>query len=216
MFPRVERARREGQEERTLDASSLARTWYEQLEHWLGEAGAAGVAEPTAMILATADGDGVPSARTVLLKELAPRGLAFYTNLGSRKARDIASNPHAAAVFPWFAMGRQVIAAGVVEPVAPDAADAYFASRPYGSQISAHASHQSQVIADRAALEAAHEQLRERYPASSGVPRPADWSGFRLLPSTVEFWQGRADRLHDRLRFRLDADGDWLLERLSP
>jgi pyridoxamine 5'-phosphate oxidase len=212
----VSETRPEDGRERTLDERDLAPTWHEQLERWLAEATAAGLAEPTAMVLATADEDALPSARTVLLKELSAAGLAFYTNLGSRKGRDIAANPTAALVFPWFAIARQVIAAGTVQAVDPDAADTYFSSRSYGSQISAHASRQSSVIRDRALLEAAHRELRERYPPSAEVPRPEDWGGFRVLPSSVEFWQARADRLHDRLRYRLDADGDWLVERLAP
>ncbi|HEX4564039.1 MAG TPA: pyridoxamine 5'-phosphate oxidase [Solirubrobacteraceae bacterium] len=209
-------ATRQGRSERGLDVRELAPTWHEQLQRWLSDASAADACEPTAMVLATADATGAPSARTVLLKELSAQGLVFYTNLASRKGQDMAANPRAAVVFPWFAIGRQAIAAGVVELVRAEDADAYFASRPYGSQISAHASRQSQVIADRALLEAAHAELAARYPRSAAVPRPADWSGFRLAPATVEFWQGRADRLHDRLRYRLDADGDWLIERLSP
>jgi pyridoxamine 5'-phosphate oxidase len=216
MFCAVDSAPRQGDRERALDVGDLAPTWHGQLERWLAEATAAGVAEPTAMVLATADEAGAPSARTVLLKDLSAGGLAFYTNLGSRKGQDIAANPRAAIVFPWFAIGRQVVATGVVEPVEADAADAYFASRAYRSQISAHASRQSRVIRDRASLEAAHAEFSERYPASIAVPRPTDWGGFRVLPSAVEFWHGRADRLHDRLRFRLDGDGDWLVERLSP
>jgi len=202
--------------ERTLDERDLAPSWHEQLELWLARATAAGLAEPTAMVLATADTNAVPSARTVLLKELSAGGLAFYTNLASHKGRDIAANPSAALVFPWFAIGHQVIAVGAVQPVDSETADAYFSSRSYGSRISAHASRQSAVIRDRALLEAAHAELCERYPPSAEVPRPEDWGGFRVVPTSVEFWQGRADRLHDRLRYRLDADGDWLVERLSP
>lgn len=212
----METANRHGNEVRALDVEGLARTWHGQLERWLSDATAGGVPEPTAMVLATADAAGVPSGRTVLLKDLSADGLVFYTNLGSRKGLDIAANPRAALVFPWFAISRQVVAAGVVEPVDADTADVYFASRAYGSRISAHASRQSRVIPDRASLEAAHAELRERYPQSAAVPRPDDWGGFRLVPSEVEFWQGRPDRLHDRLRFRVDRDGDWLVERLSP
>jgi pyridoxamine 5'-phosphate oxidase len=206
----------QGGGERTLETRDLAPTWHEQLQRWLAQATAADLAEPTAMVLATADADGAPSARTVLLKELSAVGLVFYTNVGSRKGEDIAANPRAALLFPWFAIGRQVIVAGAVQPVDAEAADAYFASRAYGSRISARASRQSTVIRDRALLEAAHAELRERYPPSGGVPRPEDWGGYRVVPAMVEFWQGHADRLHDRLRFRLDADGDWVVERLSP
>lgn len=216
MFLPVDSARWQDDREHALDVGDLAPTWHAQLERWLAEATAAAVPEPTAMVLATADAAGTPSARTVLLKDLSAEGLVFYTNLGSRKGRDLATNPRAAIVFPWFAIRRQVVAAGVVEAVDADAADVYFASRAYRSQISSHASRQSHVIRDRASLEAAHAQFAERYPESAGVPRPEHWSGFRIVPSAVEFWQGRPDRLHDRLRFRLDGDGDWLVERLSP
>jgi len=215
-FCTVSEARPGEGRERTLDERDLALTWHEQLELWLAEATAAELPEATAMVLATADADAVPSARTVLLKELSAGGLSFYTNLGSRKGMDIAANPRAALVFPWFAIARQVIAAGTVQAVDADTADAYFASRSYGSRISAHASRQSTVIRDRALLETAHAELCERYPPSAQVPRPEDWGGFRVVPSSVEFWQGRGERLHDRLRYRLDADGDWLIERLSP
>jgi pyridoxamine 5'-phosphate oxidase len=204
------------QPEASLDRGDLAPTWHEQLARWLQDAKDAAIAEPTAMVLATSSGDAVPSARTVLLKGLSRAGLVFYTNTGSRKGQDLAANPRAGLVFPWFAIRRQVVVAGVVEPVDPGEADAYFATRPYGSQISAHASRQSHVILDRSLLEAAHAELSARFPPQQPVPRPDWWSGYVVAPETVEFWQGRPDRLHDRLRFRLDPDGDWLVERLSP
>ena len=212
----VSDTRLEDGRERTLAERDLALSWHEQLERWLAEAATAALPEPTAMVLATAGADAVPSARTVLLKALSADGLVFYTNISSRKGRDITANPRAALVFPWFAIARQVVAEGAVQAVDAQEADAYFTSRSYGSRISAHASRQSTVIRDRAVLEAARARLCERYPPSAEVPRPEDWGGFRLVPSSVEFWQGRAERLHDRLRYRLDADGDWLIERLSP
>jgi pyridoxamine 5'-phosphate oxidase len=203
------------QSEAGLERGDLARTWHAQLERWLAAAQDADIPEPTAMVLATASADGVPSARTVLLKGLSSDGLVFYTNTGSRKGRDLAENPRAALVFPWFAIRRQVVVAGVVEAIGAADADAYFASRPYGSQISAYASRQSEVIADRAVLEAAHAAFSARFPPPA-VPRPEWWAGSVVIPETVEFWQGRPDRLHDRLRYRLTADGTWLVERLSP
>jgi pyridoxamine 5'-phosphate oxidase len=152
----------------------------------------------------------------VLLKGLSSDGLVFYTNTASRKGQDLDANPRAALVFPWFALRRQVVVTGRVERVDVADADAYFASRPYGSRISAHASRQSEVIADRAVLGAAHAAFSERFPSQAPVPRPEWWTGFLVAPETVEFWQGRPDRLHDRLRYRLGVDGDWLVERLSP
>lgn len=199
-----------------LDEGWLAATWLEQLTLWFDEARASEeIGEPNAMVLATADADGRPSARTVLLKALDQRGFVFYTNLRSRKGREAAENPWGCLVFPWHPIERQVIVRGRIEPVAAEEADAYFASRPYGARIGAHASPQSQPIADRALLEAAREELEARYPPQGEVPRPEHWSGLRVVPESVEFWQGRPNRLHDRLRFRREA-GDWLVERLAP
>jgi pyridoxamine 5'-phosphate oxidase len=204
-------------DERTLDEGDLATSWLEQFERWQAEFAAAGAHEATAMVLATAAADGQPSARTVLLKGVDARGFEFFTNLDSRKGRELAENPRASLLFPWYELQRQVVVVGAVEPVDAARADAYFASRPYGSRIGALASRQSSVIADRGVLERARDELEARYPSEDAVPRPPHWSGFRLLPATVEFWQGRANRLHDRLRFRAVAGaGDWLVERLSP
>ena len=198
-----------------LDESDLAGSWLEQFERWQAEFAAAGAHEPTAMVLATAAADGQPSARTVLLKGVDGRGFEFFTNLGSRKGRELAENPRASLLFPWYELQRQVVVVGTVEPVDPARADAYFASRPYGSRIGAHASRQSSVIAGRSALEEAEADLQARYPPDRPVPRPEHWSGFRVVPASVEFWQGRPNRLHDRLRFRLEEQR-WIVERLSP
>jgi pyridoxamine 5'-phosphate oxidase len=186
-----------------------------QFERWFEDARRAGIHEPNAMTLATVGADGEPSARVVLLKGLDARGLAFFTNLESRKARQIAANGRAAAVFWWGPLARQVRFEGSVETVADAEADAYFASRPRGSQIGAWASPQSQVIAERATLDAAARRYDERF-AAGAVPRPPFWGGLRLVPERVEFWQGQTDRLHDRLRYRRGADGSWRLERLAP
>jgi pyridoxamine 5'-phosphate oxidase len=199
-----------------LDEGDLAPTWLEQFRAWYEDVRRAGLPEPEAMLVASADAEGRPSARSVLLKDLDRRGFVFYTNLASRKGGELTVNPHACLVFPWWQLHRQVIVTGAVEVVADGQADAYFATRPYGSQISAHASRQSSPIPSRGALEEAWAREEAAHPQSAPVPRPARWSGFRVSPQAVEFWQGRRDRLHDRLRFRLDADGDWLLERLSP
>jgi pyridoxamine 5'-phosphate oxidase len=201
---------------RTLDEGGLAPGWLAQFERWLDEAIAAPLPESNAMILATADAAGRPSARTVLLKLVDERGFVLYTNLESRKGRDAAANPHAALVFPWTQLHRQVTVTGDVEPVADDEADAYFASRPRGSRLGALASPQSRVIASRADLDAARAELEARYPEGADVPRPAHWSGLRVVPDSVEFWQGRPDRLHDRLRYRRTDDGAWVVERLAP
>jgi pyridoxamine 5'-phosphate oxidase len=198
-----------------LSEDDLAATWLEQFEAWLADAVAAGLTEPNAMVLATADGRGVPSARTVLLKGVDGRGFVLYTNLRSRKGRDIAENPRASLVFPWSTVQRQVIVAGAVERVDDEESDTYFASRPHGSRLGALASAQSEVIASRAVLDQTRAGLEARYPAGADVPRPASWGGLRVVPETVEFWQGRPDRLHDRLRFRREEDG-WDVERLAP
>jgi len=167
-------------------------------------------------VLATAGVDGVPSARTVLLKEADDRGLAFFTNLGSRKGRELDENPRAALVFPWHPMQRQVVIDGRVEPVAADEADAYFATRPRGSRLGALASPQSRPIPGREDVERRYAELDAAHPGD--VPRPDSWGGLRVVPDAVEFWQGRPDRLHDRLRFRRRAPGarEWVVERLAP
>lgn len=199
-----------------LDESALAGGWLALFERWLGDAVEAGLAEPNAMVLATAGSDGVPSARTVLLKGLDADGFVLFTNRHSRKGAEIAADARAALLFPWHAMQRQVEVAGRVEPISEDESDAYFASRPRGSQLSAAASPQSSVIAGRAVLERAQEELAARFPDGTPVPRPAHWGGLRVVPVRVEFWQGRPDRLHDRLRCRQSDDGGWVVERLAP
>ena len=199
-----------------LMESELEATWLAQLARWLGEAVRAGGPEPNAMVLATAAPDGVPSARTVLLKGLDERGLAFYTNLRSRKGRELAANPRAALVFPWLSLQRQVIVEGRVEVVGSGEADAYFASRPHGARLAALASAQSQRLDSREQLDRAYAELAERHPEGTHVPRPSWWGGLRVVPASVEFWQGRANRLHDRLRYRCTDSGAWVLERLAP
>jgi len=195
--------------------SNLAPDWLGQLRAWIEEADGAGILEPNAMVLATADAGGRPNARAVLLRGLDERGLQFFTNYDSAKGRELAENPHAAAVFPWIAMGRQVVVAGAVHRLSAEESDTYFATRPRGHQLGAAASPQSQVVRDRAALDDAMRDLVARYPEDAPVPRPAHWGGFLLEPETVEFWEGRIDRLHDRLRYRATPEG-WVLERLAP
>jgi pyridoxamine 5'-phosphate oxidase len=207
-------AMRRSYERGGLAEGDLAPTWGAMLERWLDDAIAGGVRESNAMVVATADAAGRPSLRTVLLKGLDTDGLTFFTNYESDKGHELAANPVASILFPWIDLQRQVRLTGAVRRLDPAASDAYFASRPYGSQIGALASPQSQVVADRAALEAARDALEARYP--EGVPRPESWGGYVVSPDAVEFWQGRPDRLHDRLRYRRADDGVWITERLAP
>jgi pyridoxamine 5'-phosphate oxidase len=186
----------------------------EQFQRWFDDARRAELHEPNAMTLATVDPEGQPAARVVLLKIADERGLAFFTNRDSRKGKELLGNPKAALVFWWGPLARQVRFEGTIEDVGEAEADAYFASRPVGSQLAAWASAQSTVIADRAALEAEERRHRERF-AEGEVPRPPFWGGYRLVPHRVEFWHGRQNRLHDRLRYTRTADG-WRIERLAP
>jgi pyridoxamine 5'-phosphate oxidase len=201
-------------EERGLSKADLLADPLEQFRLWFAEASRAPLQEPNAMTLATVDGSGQPAARTVLLKGIDKRGLVFYTNLDSRKARELAANPKAALLFWWPPHARQVRFEGAIEPVEDVESDAYFATRPRGSQIGAWASAQSSVIADRVALEAAEQKVAERF-AGGPVPRPPFWGGYRLVPERIEFWQGRTNRLHDRLRYTRDGE-HWRIERLAP
>jgi pyridoxamine 5'-phosphate oxidase len=197
-----------------LTEGMLAADWPTQFGRWLAEAVAAGVAEPNAMVLATADAAGRPSARTVLLKGYDERGFTFFTNYESRKGTELAANPYASVVFPWYAQHRQVIACGAVERTSRAESAEYFATRPRGAQLGAWASAQSRPLADREQLARAWAETGERFPDE--VPAPPHWGGYRLVPGTVEFWQGQRSRLHDRLRFRRVEDGTWVVERLNP
>jgi pyridoxamine 5'-phosphate oxidase len=207
--------RRDYTERGALLETDLAADWPAQFAAWFADAAAFGLPEPNAMIVATASTDGRPSARTVLLKGYDVRGFVFYTNYTSRKGSEAAENPAASLVFPWFPMQRQVIVAGAVERVSRAETEAYFATRPRGSQLGAWASPQSQVVPDRAAVEAGLAAATERFGADRPVPPPPHWGGLRVLPETVEFWQGRSNRLHDRLRYRRTGS-DWVVERLAP
>jgi pyridoxamine 5'-phosphate oxidase len=198
-----------------LTKKDLACDPFRQFDRWYQEAEAARLAEPNAMVLATVALDGRPSLRTVLLKGVDGRGFVFYTNYESRKGHELDGNPRATLLFPWLELERQVIIEGLVARVPREESEAYFQSRPRAHQLAAWASAQSTFIATRAALEQAMKAIEARY-ADRAVPLPPFWGGYRLAPGTVEFWQGRRSRLHDRLRYRREQDGEWIRERLSP
>lgn len=186
-----------------------------QFTRWFEQALAAAIAEPNAMTVATATRDGVPSARMVLLKGFDARGFVFYTNYESQKGRELAENPRAALVFHWVELHRQVRVFGAVEKVLAEESDAYFQSRPRGSRLGAWVSRQSSVLHGRDELETRLAALTEEY-GESDIPLPPYWGGYRVIPASVEFWQGRPSRLHDRLRYTRQPDGSWRIERLSP
>jgi pyridoxamine 5'-phosphate oxidase len=187
-----------------------------QFQNWFTQALNAQVIEPNAMTLATVTSDGKPAARIVLLKEFDERGFVFYSNFQSRKGQELAQTPAAALVFWWGELERQVRIEGLVTLVSEAEADTYFRSRPRGSQLGAWVSNQSQVIVDRSVLEERLEQLEQDY-RDQPIPRPSHWGGYRLAPTYFEFWQGRSNRLHDRLCYRhVTASNTWQVERLSP
>lgn len=199
-----------------LDVADLAPTWFEQLRAWLADADAAGVADPNAMVLATAGEDGLPSSRTVLCKGIDEHGVVFFTNYTSLKSRELRAVRFASATFPWYPLRRQAHVRGTVATVDPEETARYWRSRPRGSQLGAWASVQSTVVADRRALDDALATVTRRYEGME-VPVPPHWGGWRLAPEKVEFWQGRADRMHDRLRFEQDLhDRSWRVRRLAP
>ena len=185
-----------------------------QARLWLDQAAESNVYEPNAMVLSTIDPDGLPSSRTVLLRALDERGLEFFTSYTSAKGRALLAHPEVSIVFPWYLIHRQIIVRGVATPVDPAVSEAYFASRPRGSQIAATASDQSRPIASRDELERRVEELEVKYDGRD-VPRPDTWGGFRVVPESIEFWQGRSSRLHDRLKFTRSGSG-WTMERLQP
>lgn len=199
-----------------LDADDLAPTWHEQLAAWLDRAEADGVVEPNAMVLATAGADGRPASRTVLCKGLDARGVVFFTNYTSAKSHDLRVTRYASATFPWYAQQRQVHVRGPVEKIAPAETRAYWESRPRGSQLGAWASPQSAPVRDRRALDDALASVTHRFGDDEPVPVPPHWGGWRIRPDEVEFWQGRSNRMHDRLRYELASDRSWTVRRLAP
>jgi pyridoxamine 5'-phosphate oxidase len=199
-----------------LTRAELAEDPAEQFAAWYAEAGrSAGLVDPTAAALATADAGGRPTARIVLIKGWDARGFAFYTNYESRKGRELAANPRGALLFWWERLGWQVRVEGLVERLGPEESDAYFSTRPRESQLGAHASPQSAPMASRAELESRFAAAVERF-AGREVPRPENWGGYRLLPERYEFWSHGEGRLHDRFEYTRDAAGRWRLERLAP
>jgi pyridoxamine 5'-phosphate oxidase len=200
---------------RGLDVADADPDPLRQFQRWLAEAVAARVTEPNAMVLSTVDGDGRPWARHVLLKDLSGSGFTFYTNYASRKARHLAADPRAALTFAWLGLHRQVCITGTVDRLDAADSDRYFAQRPRGAQLGAWASAQSSELADRAELEARVAEYDARF-ADGPVPRPEHWGGYRLHPDEIEFWQGRPDRLHDRVRYVRVAADRWDRSRLAP
>jgi pyridoxamine 5'-phosphate oxidase len=188
---------------------------FEQFQVWYDEAAASSVPEPNAMVVATVNAEGQPSQRTVLLKSFDDSGFVFHTNYASRKGTDLAQNPRISLLFYWAELERQVMISGTAEHATAAESDAYWAMRPRGSQIGSMASPQSQVISDREWLAHQYEALTEHHGGDTLIPRPDHWGGVRVVPASFEFWQGRPNRLHDRLRYRRSA-GSWVIERLAP
>ena len=198
-----------------LDLPDLAADPIEMFERWLRQAVDAGVHEPNAMVLSTATPEGGPSSRMVLLKGVGSDGFVFYTNHASRKGAELAADARCALLFPWHPLERQVRVEGVASLVADDEVEAYFRSRPRGAQLGAWASDQSRPVTSRSDLAASYARMEERYADADEVPVPPQWGGYLVVPTTVEFWQGRPSRMHDRLVYRRRDDG-WATERLAP
>ncbi|MBL4575244.1 MAG: pyridoxamine 5'-phosphate oxidase [Opitutaceae bacterium] len=188
---------------------------FTQFKKWFGDAVSVNIPEPNAMVLATVGEKGHPATRTVLLKEFSSSGFVFYTNYSSRKGQQIEQNPNVSLLFPWLPLERQIEIRGTATKVSREETEAYFYSRPIGSQLGAWASYQSQVLPDRTTLEKRIAELMEKYRGKT-IPLPPFWGGYRVNPSSIEFWQGQSSRLHDRLRYTRDPKGQWKIERLSP
>jgi pyridoxamine 5'-phosphate oxidase len=198
-----------------LDETGLLADPHAMFDSWMADVIDAGLPEPTAMVLATVSAAGQPRARMVLLKGHDQGGFTFFTNRTSRKGADLDEVPRASLLFPWHAIHRQVIVEGPVTQVGQVASEAYFRTRPRGSQLAAWASRQSTVIGSRHQLEQRYEEMERRWPEGTDVPLPEFWGGYLLSPQVIEFWHGRANRMHDRLRYRRSAE-DWVIERLAP
>ncbi|MGW0995202.1 pyridoxamine 5'-phosphate oxidase [Streptomyces sp. NPDC002520] len=203
-----------------LEKQNLATHPMDQFARWFEDAARAAlhgtIYEPNAMVVSTADAQGRPSSRTVLMKQYDTEGFVFYTNYDSRKARELAENPYVSLLFPWHPIARQVVVTGIARRTGRDETAAYFRTRPHGSRLGAWASAQSSVIDSRDELESAYADLAARYPEDEDIPVPPHWGGYRIAPQTIEFWQGRENRLHDRLRYTARPDGTWMVDRLSP
>lgn len=199
-----------------LDETMLAADPHDQFERWMSDVVELGLPEPTAMVLATVSAAGQPRARMVLLKAHDETGFSFYTNRTSRKGSDLADVPRASLLFPWYAIHRQVIVEGTVTQLPAAASETYFHSRPRASQLAAWASRQSTVIESRSELDERYARLEQRWPEGTQVPLPPFWGGYLVTARVIEFWHGRANRMHDRLRYTRQADGGWLIERLAP
>jgi pyridoxamine 5'-phosphate oxidase len=207
------RIRREYEAEGLVE-EEMAEDPFTEFGSWLTGVVATDLPEPNTFVLATSDVHGKPSARAVLMKDFSDDGLVFYTNRTSRKSEEMKTNPTAAATFVWIPLHRQVRFEGAIEEVAPEVADEYFARRPRGAQIGAHASDQSAIVESRTVLEKRFEELAVEF-GDDPIPRPGSWGGWRLIPESVEFWQGQVNRFHDRVRYRR-RDGGWFKERLAP
>ena len=200
-----------------LDAADLAATWHEQLRAWLHEARAGGLADPNAMVLATSDDEHRVTTRTVLAKDVDERGVTFFTNYTSEKSHQLRQTRQASLTFPWYAQQRQATVVGTAELLGADETAEYWRTRPRTSQLGAWASPQSTIVRDRTAIEDLYATTEARFAGEEAIPPPPHWGGWRVRPTHVEFWQGRASRLHDRLRFRFDPNsGAWVIERLAP
>ncbi len=212
---KTDKLRREYHSHGELSESSVAKNPFEQFERWFNDAIEAKIDLPDAMTLATATTDGIPSARMVVLRGFDANGFCFYTDYDSQKGLELAKNPHAALVFYWRELDRQVRCNGTVEKMTTAESDAYFASRPIDSKLAVWSERQSIVISGREHLEENFEQVKLAY-VDKDIPRPPHWGGYRLIPSMFEFWQGCPSRLHDRIRYALKENGNWEIERLSP
>ncbi len=215
-MPSIMTDARKEYEQATLQEADVARDPLRQFTLWYEAAVTAKVPEPEAMTLSTATPEGRPSARIVLLRGYDDRGFCFFSNYNSHKGRELAANPYAALTFHWVEQERQVRIEGRVEKTSAAESDAYFFSRPSRSRIGAWSSPQSDVIPNRETLDELFKRFKEQYPDESAIPRPEHWGGYRLIPTRIEFWQGRPSRLHDRLQFSRDGEAGWKLQRLAP